>query len=123
MEKFGFDPALFERNGAKAVRFDAGQTIVAEGDSGKVMFLIRDGEVGLSVGGEVVSTLWPGDIFGEMAMIDGSTRSATAVAKSPVDAVIMDRSTFVAVVREAPEFAMYVLSVLSVRVRELSYLM
>ena len=57
-----------------------------------------------------------------MAMIDGSTRSATALAKSDVDAIIIDRAAFLNVVREQPEFAMHVLTILSVRVRELNCL-
>ena len=122
MEKFGFDAALFENNGGKRIQFSAGQLIFSEGDTGKVMYLIRDGEVVLQSDGDDLSTLWPGDLFGEMAMIDGSTRSATALAKSDVDAIIIDRAAFLNVVREQPEFAMHVLTILSVRVRELNCL-
>ena len=122
MEKFGFDAALFENNGGKHVRFQAGQQIFREGDSGKVMYLITDGEVTLQSDGDDLSTLWPGDVFGEMAMIDGSARSASALAKSDVDTIILDRDAFLNIVRVQPEFAMYVLTILSVRVRELSCL-
>ncbi len=86
------------------------------------MYLVRDGEVALSIDGELVATLWPGDIFGEMAMIDGSPRSATATAQSAVDTLIIDRSAFLNIVRADPEFAMHLLTILSVRVRELNCL-
>ncbi|MCC2097961.1 MAG: cyclic nucleotide-binding domain-containing protein [Hyphomicrobiales bacterium] len=122
MEKTGLDLDLFERIGARPVQFQQQQTIFSEGETGKVMFLVRNGEVALSIDGDTVATLWPGDIFGEMAMIDGSPRSASAVAQSAVDALVIDRDTFLAIVREAPEFAMHLLTILSVRVRELNCL-
>lgn len=122
MTKFGIDATPFERNGGKKVKFEPGQTIITEGEPGRVMYVIRYGEVVLRSDGEDLSTLWPGDIFGEMSMIDGSTRSATAIAKSEVEAIILDRDAFLSLVKDTPEFAMYVLTVLSVRVRELSCL-
>ncbi len=55
-------------------------------------------------------------------MIDGSPRSATAIAQSAVDTLIIDRSAFLNIVRADPEFAMHLLTILSVRMRELNCL-
>ena len=122
MEKPGLDLELLEHNGARPVQFEPQQTIFSEGETGKVMYLVRDGQVALSIDGELVATLWPGDIFGEMVMIDVSPRSATAIAQSAVDTLIIDRSAFLNIVRADPEFAMHLLTILSVRMRELNCL-
>lgn len=122
MSKFELNETFFSKAGGVLVQFSAGQRIFTEGEPGSVMFIVRDGEVEISSEGMPLSTLWGGDVFGEMSMIDGSTRSATATAKSAVKAVAIDRSQFVELVREEPEFAMYLLQLMSARVRELNCL-
>lgn len=122
MSKFELNQEIFSKAGGVGVQFSAGQKIFTEGDPGSVMFILRDGEVEISSGGMALSTLWAGDMFGEMSMIDGSSRSATATAKSPVEAVAIDRNQFVELVRQEPEFAMYLLQLMSARVRELNCL-
>ena len=63
--------------------FKAGTTIFTEGTPGDVMYVVLDGEVEVSVGGKVIEVMKPGDLFGEMALIDKSPRVATAVARAP----------------------------------------
>ncbi len=122
MNAFDFDAAAFELAGGANVKFTAGQQIFGEGDPGKVMYLVSAGEVEISAQGASLARLWPGDVFGEMSMIDGSARSATAVAKSDTQTIAMDQRQFLALIREQPDFALYLLKVLSVRVRELNSL-
>ncbi len=57
MEKPGLDLELLEHNGARPVQFEPQQTIFSEGETGKVMYLVRDGQVALSIDGELVATL------------------------------------------------------------------
>jgi len=69
-------------------RFDAGATIVAEGEPGRSMFIVHSGELAVSKLGDSgrvvrVSRLKAGDFFGEMTLIDMHDRSATVVAESP----------------------------------------
>lgn len=69
-------------------RCDAGATIVAEGEPGRSMFIVKSGRVAVSKranSGSVVpiSVLEPGDFFGEMTLIEMQNRSATVVAESP----------------------------------------
>src|SRR5262245_35730291 len=69
-------------------RFDAGATIVAEGEPGRSMFIVHSGELVVSKLGEAgrsirMSGLEPGDFFGEMTLIEMQNRSATVVAESP----------------------------------------
>ena len=69
-------------------RFDAGATVVAEGEPGRSMFIVHAGQLVVSKrtdSGRVIrmSGLTPGDFFGEMTLIEMQTRSATVVAESP----------------------------------------
>jgi CRP/FNR family cyclic AMP-dependent transcriptional regulator len=62
--------------------FDMGATVVMEGSGGAAFFLIDSGEAAVSVGGVSRQNLGPGDYFGEIALIDEGTRSATITALS-----------------------------------------
>jgi CRP-like cAMP-binding protein len=69
-------------------RFEIGATVVAEGDSGRSMFIVHSGELVVSKrpdsGGVIRMTgLKSGDFFGEMTLIEMQNRSATVVAESP----------------------------------------
>src|SRR4051794_19254299 len=69
-------------------RFEVGETVVAEGEPGRSMFIVHAGELGVSKRGDSgrvirMSDLAPGDFFGEMTLIEMQNRSATVVAESP----------------------------------------
>lgn len=69
-------------------RFDPGATVVAEGEPGRSMFIVKSGRLAVSKqanSGSIVpiSVLEPGDFFGEMTLIEMQNRSATVVAESP----------------------------------------
>jgi len=69
-------------------RFDAGATVVAEGEPGRSMYVVHSGELAVSKRGGMVrvismSRLEAGDFFGEMTLIEMQNRSATVVAESP----------------------------------------
>jgi CRP-like cAMP-binding protein len=66
----------------KERHFAKGETVVREGSGGAAFFLIVSGEATVSVGGAPRTTLGPGDYFGEIALIDEGTRSATIIASS-----------------------------------------
>ena len=68
--------------------FDAGATVVAEGEPGRSMFIVHSGELVVSQlghSGRIIrmTDLAPGDFFGEMTLIEMQNRSATVVAESP----------------------------------------
>src|SRR5262245_3007054 len=75
--------SLFARSD-NVQEFQANSTIFAEGTPGDVMYVVLDGEVELRVRDEVLEVAGPGDIVGEMALIDVKPRSATARAISDV---------------------------------------
>ncbi|MCK4396675.1 Crp/Fnr family transcriptional regulator [candidate division WOR-3 bacterium] len=109
-EKSGFEKQL-----------NTGEVLFKDGDRGDEMYLIKSGKVRISKSaGEVEKTLAvlkEGDFFGEMSVIDGSPRSATATAIEPAELVIFDREVFMNQVRENPLIE-YVLHTLIRRLRE-----
>jgi len=66
----------------KERRFVNGETVIVEGSGGAAVYLIASGEAVVSHNGTEVTRLGPGDHFGEIALIDGGTRSATVTAAS-----------------------------------------
>jgi CRP/FNR family transcriptional regulator, cyclic AMP receptor protein len=69
-------------------RFEIGATVVAEGEPGRSMFVVHSGELVVSKFGDSgriirMTSLHPGDFFGEMTLIEMQNRSATVVAQSP----------------------------------------
>ncbi len=109
-EKSGFEKQL-----------NTGEVLFKDGDRGDEMYLIKSGKIRISKSaGEVEKTLAvlkEGDFFGEMSVIDGSPRSATATAIEPAELVIFDREVFMNQVRENPLIE-YVLHTLIRRLRE-----
>ena len=85
------------------------------------MYLIKKGEIKITkrIGDQekVLAVLKEGDFFGEMAIIDGSPRSASAIAATETELVIVDREAFLKQIRENP-FIEYVLETLIKRLRE-----
>jgi CRP-like cAMP-binding protein len=104
-------------NSSNIQEFQSGTTIFTEGTPGDVVYVILDGEVEVSVRGKFLDVLAPGDILGEMALIDAQSRSATAVAKTECRMAVMDEQQFVYMVEQTPLFALHVMRVLAHRLR------
>ncbi len=108
----------------KAVKLYQKSDIIFEEDStGEEMYILRSGKVKLVLkdekGEAEVSTVEKvGEFFGEMALIDGSPRSATAIAdEDNTELEVLDRGDFLRTIREHPEFALNIMHELSQRVR------
>jgi CRP-like cAMP-binding protein len=98
--------------------FSEGEEIMREGKSGLGFFVIEDGNATVSVGGEIVRTLGPGEHFGEVALIDSGPRSATVVASTDLRCRGMSVWEFKPFVEEHPEVAWALLETLVSRLRE-----
>lgn len=83
------------------------------------MYLLLEGEVDLTVRKKHVGTVQKGEIFGELASITNSARSATATAKTPCKLIALDDKQFRAALREDPEFALTLMSLMVGRLREM----
>jgi CRP/FNR family transcriptional regulator, cyclic AMP receptor protein len=81
------------------------------------MYLLLDGQVGLSVKGRPLGPVKVGDVFGEMAAISDSPRSATALAKTPCRVIALDDRQFSAALQRQPQFALMMLGVMIQRLR------
>ena len=95
----------------------AGTVIFEEGDSGQEMFGVIEGEVEVRVAGGFHRRLGPDDTFGEMAIVDSTSRSATVVAMTDTKLAVIDRPTFLFLVTETPMFALQVMSSIAERLR------
>ncbi|MEZ4340219.1 MAG: cyclic nucleotide-binding domain-containing protein [Sandaracinaceae bacterium] len=98
--------------------FDAGETIVEEGEVGDVLFLVVAGRVTVRRSGVVLARLGPGETFGEMAVLDAEPRSATVVAEEPTECLAIASDDFYDVLREQSEIAEGVIRVLTARLRQ-----
>lgn len=98
--------------------FEAGQNIVSEGAGGVGFFIIGDGEAVVTVGGEERRTLGPGEYFGEVALIDEGSRSATIAAKTDVTAYGLTPWQFRPLVEENATIAWPLLVAMAKRLRE-----
>ena len=100
--------------------FKQGREVVAQGRTGAGFFLITEGEAVVTIGGEVIRTLGPGDYFGEMALLDGAPRSATVTAQTELSCLTISSWGFKAFVQENPQVAWDMLQRLAERLRESS---
>lgn len=108
------------RNATDVVTVPAGQAICREGEPGDLMFVLQDGEADILVGGSLVETVGPGSLIGEMALIDASPRSATAIARTDCRLVPLDEQRFKVVVHNTPFFAIQVMRVMADRLRRMN---
>jgi len=113
------DFQMLANAGFPPARYAAGDVIFAEGDKGEAMFVVRTGEVTIERGGRVMETLSGGGVFGEMALIDGSPRSATVRAKTDCEVAPINEKTFLFLVHETPFFAIAVMRTLADRLRRI----
>ncbi len=97
--------------------YESGQSIVKEGQTGVLMYVVLYGRVHISVGGKPVEKLGPGGVFGEMALIDHAPRLATVVAETACTLLALDRHGFLNLVKKSRRFAAGLLSAVSERAR------
>jgi CRP-like cAMP-binding protein len=100
--------------------YRAGATIITEGQKGVRMYVVMEGRVNIAIGGRVVERLGPGGVFGEAALVDGSTRLANAAAETDTELLPITRAAFIELIKFSPDFAKSMLSSLAERLRFLT---
>jgi CRP-like cAMP-binding protein len=120
MAETAFDFDLLVQGGFPLQRFEADEIIFVKDDDGASMYVVRTGRVGIVAGGAVLETVGPNGTFGEMALIDGTPRSATAIAREPTEVAVIDEKAFLYLVRKDPAFALDMMRRLAKRLRRMN---
>lgn len=97
------------------VEFAAGAVILKEGEAGNLMYVVMEGELSILIGDKVIAQASPGEIVGEMALINSETRSATVVADTDCVLAEIDRGSFDSLLKYVPDFTLHVMNVLAGR--------
>jgi inner membrane transporter RhtA len=95
----------------------AGAVLTEQGQQGDEFFLIADGEVEIRVDGREIRRLGPGDYLGEIALVFGGTRTATAVASKPSRLYVLGETAFTALLRRQPRIEDKILTTVTERMR------
>jgi CRP/FNR family cyclic AMP-dependent transcriptional regulator len=107
---------------AKHTTLKRGATIASKGDPGTSLFAVISGTVKISVSSPdgrnaILNLIGPGEIFGEVALLDGLSRTADAIANTNCELFIIDRRDFIPFVRSQPALAMKFIELLCTRLR------
>jgi len=105
----------------------AGETVFAQGDEGDAMYLIQDGAIDIvaSTGNKrvVLTSLFKQQYFGELALLDGAPRSATAQATRDTSMLALERDDFIEFIKKRPEAALAIMHEVGERIRATNELM
>lgn len=112
---------------ARSHRYRRNQIIFNEGDPGTAFYMIVKGRVKMSHSSpdgkeRTLALLSPGDVFGEMALLDEQARSADAVVVEDAELLVVPRKEFLSFIMTQPPVAMSLLVVLSQRLRHTNVL-
>ena len=102
---------------ADEVKEEAGTVLTKQGGLGLEFLLILDGGARVERDGKVIARLGPGDVFGEMSLIDGLPRSATVIAESPTVLLVIQARSFRSLLDTVPGLQRKLLITLCARLR------
>jgi len=100
------------------------EVVFEQGAEGKEMFIVHQGEVRIlhktkETGESTLTVLRPGEFFGEMALIDNSPRSASAIAnEDDTELIVLDKPKFTYMVQQLPDFSIAIMQKLCQTLRE-----
>lgn len=98
-------------------RFPAHTEIVRTGEPGTSFFVILDGNAVVRRAGRRAAKLGPGDFFGEMAVIDGAERTATVIAETDIEVMVIGRKDLLRLLEAEPKMAIAILQSVTARLR------
>ena len=112
--------------GMRIRRFRRGEIVFHLGDPGDALFIVMSGSIKITLPAEtgdeaILATLRPGDFFGELALLDGAPRSATAVAIEATETYVLARERFRELIDTEPVMREAVLATLAAEVRRLTH--
>jgi CRP/FNR family transcriptional regulator, cyclic AMP receptor protein len=111
----------------REVRVETGDRVFAQGDEGDAMYVIVDGAVDIVAGSGkqkvVLASLFKQQYFGELSLLDGAPRSATAVASRATQLLALERDDFVEFIKKRPDAALAIMHEVGERMRATNELM
>jgi CRP-like cAMP-binding protein len=111
--------------GMRVRRFRRGETVFHLGDPGDALFIVMAGSIKITLPADtgdeaILATLRSGDFFGELALLDGAPRSATAVAIEPTETYVLSRDGFRELIASQALMREALLATLAAEVRRLT---
>lgn len=95
--------------------YEPGQSIVEEGSTGTAFYIVLSGQARVEQRGERLGMVGAGDFFGELALIERHSRTASVIAESEVECLLFPVWEFTALLDEHPEIAVPIMKVLIAR--------
>jgi len=102
------------------VSVPSGLVLFRQGEPGTNMYVLMEGQAEVYVGDEVVEVAKAGALLGEMAMVNMTVRSATVITRTDCRLVSIEMPQFDMLIRESPEFARHVMTVIADRLRHVN---
>jgi CRP/FNR family transcriptional regulator, cyclic AMP receptor protein len=102
------------------ITFEGGRELFTKDDPGHDLYVVKSGEIQILDGNHVLETVSAGGIIGEMALVDGGPRSATARAVTESVVIPIDERRFLFLVQQTPFFAIRVMRLMSRRLRAMN---
>lgn len=97
--------------------FPKGSVIIEEGREGSLMYVVIQGELEITLKDKLLAVAGPGEIVGEMALINSDIRSASVTARTDCVLASIDQVSFNSLLQHVPDFSMHVMKVLASRLR------
>jgi len=114
-------------NKLREVTVASGETVFAQGDEGDAVYVIEDGAVDIVAGSGkqkvILTSLFKRQYFGELSLLDGAPRSATAVASRDSHLFALERDDFVEFIKRRPDAALSIMHEVGERIRATNELM
>lgn len=101
------------------VTIEAGKMLMEQGQRGREAFVIVSGQASIQINGAEVATIGPGAHVGELALLDGGTRTATVVAVTDMELLVISQRAFFALLDEVPGLSRKILTSMATMVRDL----
>lgn len=108
---------LFFHTNGRPRNVAAGTVLFAENTPGNTLYFLAAGEVALTRGGKPLDVIKVGEVLGEMSVLTGEPRSATATARAGSEVIELDVGAFSGAIQKTPEFALMLLAILIKRLR------
>jgi CRP-like cAMP-binding protein len=111
----------------REVAIEVGASVFAQGDEGDAMYVIEDGAVDIVAGSGkqkvILASLFKRQFFGELALLDGAPRSASAIAIRATQLLALERDDFVEFIKKRPDAALAIMHEVGERMRATNELM